>query len=40
LGKEHSNYGLHLNNLAVLYKAMGQYETALPLFGSELKVGE
>ena len=32
LGKDNSNYGISLNNLADLYINMGQYESALPLY--------
>ncbi|MDB9882665.1 CHAT domain-containing protein [Bacteroidia bacterium] len=31
-GKDHSYYGIRLNNLAGLYKEKGQYEKALPLY--------
>ncbi len=32
LGKEHSRYGIRLNNLAGLYSKMGNYKKALPLY--------
>jgi tetratricopeptide (TPR) repeat protein len=31
LGKAHSEYGVRLSNLALLYKEMGQYDKALAL---------
>ncbi|WP_149988949.1 tetratricopeptide repeat protein, partial [Microcystis aeruginosa] len=38
LGTDHPDYATSLNNLAVLYKSMGQYEQALPLHQQALEI--
>ena len=38
LGDRHPDTVISLNNLALLYQSMGQYERALPLFESALEI--
>ena len=40
LGPEHPSVAITLNNLAVLYKSMGDYEKALPLYQRALDICE
>ena len=40
LGPEHSNVATTLNNLALLYKSMGDYEKTLPLYKRALDIRE
>jgi len=39
-GNQHPNYGIAINNLAVIYRSLGYYEQALPLQLLALKVTE
>lgn len=39
-GNQHPNYGIAINNLAVIYRSLGYYEKALPLQLLALKVTE
>ena len=40
LGPEHPETAISLNNLAVLYVAMGAYDQALPLYQRALQIKE
>ena len=38
LGQDHPDYATSLNNLAMLYRAMGDHAAALPLFRQALEI--
>ena len=40
LGKTHPDYASSLNNLALLYQSMGQYEKVLPYYQQALSIRE